>query len=257
MTTPPPGTTCTGHLLVGGPTGDRVVNLGLTELTIGREPGAAGLALETTDVSRRHASLTPLRGGGHRIVDQRSTNGVFVNDVRISAVALRSFDRVRIGAHTLLYLDAGARADLIELASVTTRPRAPHALRAPAEQTDGGSPVPLAWLDCPLLAPIPLHAGVTTLGRGPGCDHVLPHASISRQHAAISVSRQGERMTFEDFSSNGSLHNGVPVTVGVRLRPGDRLVAGPFELEVRRGSGVEPVAQADPTEPPSGQTRRG
>jgi len=181
--------------------------------------------------------LTPLPEGGHRIVDLGSTNGVFVNGVRVSAAALRSRDRVRIGEHTLLYLDAGPPADLtLELSSVTTMPRASHAARV--ERTGGGRSGPVAWLDCALLVPIPLYAGVVTLGRAPECDHILPHASISRQHAAISVSCEGERVTFEDLSSNGSMLNGVLITVGVRLNPGDRLLTGPYEFEVRRGSGA-------------------
>lgn len=230
MSTPLPGGVCTGHLIVGGPAGDRVVDLGLKAVTLGREPGAGGITLTGVDVWRRHAALMPLPRGGPRIVDLGSTNGLSVNGVRVPAATLRPFDRVSIGAHSLLYVGPEEPADLLlQLASLIATPaRGPR-----GEPAAGVRSAPVAWLDCVLLASIPLRPGVVTLGRGPGCDHVLPHESISRQHAAVSVSSDGEQLTFEDFSSNGSLLNGAPVIAGTRLRPGDRLTAGPFEFKVR------------------------
>jgi hypothetical protein len=90
---------------------------------------------------------------------------------------------------------------------------------------------PLAWLHCESFDPKPLTPGKTyTMGRDSGCDLVLPHKTLSRTHAVISVG--AETIDFEDRSSNGSSVNGKRVKTAV-LSVGDVVQLGPFELEVR------------------------
>jgi hypothetical protein len=66
-------------------------------MTIGRDAGH-GIALpDDTTVSRRHASITD-QNGEVAITDEGSSNGVYVNGVRISSArALRAGDEVQIG----------------------------------------------------------------------------------------------------------------------------------------------------------------
>jgi ABC-2 type transport system ATP-binding protein len=83
--------------LVSGPRAGLRVAVG-GQLVVGRDPATADLVLEgDTDVSRRHAALSPA-GGGVTVQDLGSTNGTFVNGQRITtAVALANGDRVQIG----------------------------------------------------------------------------------------------------------------------------------------------------------------
>jgi hypothetical protein len=62
---------------------------------VGRE-NSASISLPDDSVSRRHAMLEMI-DGGLVLVDLQSTNGTYVNDVRIQRAAVQSGDRVRFG----------------------------------------------------------------------------------------------------------------------------------------------------------------
>jgi pSer/pThr/pTyr-binding forkhead associated (FHA) protein len=80
-----------------------LIPLGKDVMHIGRGL-AADLHIDDNSVSRRHAILVP-RSSGPRILDDRSSNGTFVNGRRIQQADLRSGDVVVIGRVTLRYLD--------------------------------------------------------------------------------------------------------------------------------------------------------
>jgi pSer/pThr/pTyr-binding forkhead associated (FHA) protein len=85
--------------------GEEVVILPLSGpmLQIGRSP-AAGLTLDDATVSRRHAVL--LRDDtGIRVLDDRSLNGTWVNDERVTEAILRDGDVVTLGRVRLHYLE--------------------------------------------------------------------------------------------------------------------------------------------------------
>ena len=83
---------------VAGVYSGRIFELGGSELTFGRSPDCAAALVDDTTVSRCHATLRA-DGGGLSITDEGSSNGVFVNGVRISgSQALRPGDEVQIGA---------------------------------------------------------------------------------------------------------------------------------------------------------------
>ena len=58
-----------------------------------------------------------------------------------------------------------------------------------------------------------------TIGRDPGCDVVLDHARISRQHARIEASENGH-VLIDLNSTNGTVVAGQRVRGAVRLRAG-------------------------------------
>jgi pSer/pThr/pTyr-binding forkhead associated (FHA) protein len=65
---------------------------------------SADLRLEDQSVSRRHAVIVD-DGEGARILDDRSANGTFVNDLRVSEAQLRDRDAIRLGRVALIYRD--------------------------------------------------------------------------------------------------------------------------------------------------------
>ena len=90
-------------VLATGPSeGSRVALTG--EMIIGRDE--ADLSLDDPQVSRRHAAIRPGAGGAYReaeIVDLGSTNGTFVDGVRITGtVLLTDGARVDVGDTTIL-----------------------------------------------------------------------------------------------------------------------------------------------------------
>jgi DNA-binding CsgD family transcriptional regulator len=64
---------------------------------LGRDPGARGVALDYTGVSREHAQVTRSVGRATSIMDLGSKNGTFVNGERVEVRTLREGDRITLG----------------------------------------------------------------------------------------------------------------------------------------------------------------
>src|SRR5690606_30813126 len=77
------------------------LNLDKPTVTIGRAPGN-DLVLPHPSVSGRHAQINKMPDGKFQIRDLGSTNGTYLNGVRISTAVAGAGDRVTIGAVTLL-----------------------------------------------------------------------------------------------------------------------------------------------------------
>ncbi len=71
-------------------------------LEIGRG-SACGLVLDVDSVSRQHARIE-WQGSCHRVVDLGSTNGTYVNELRVSEHVLQDADRLQIGKVLLKYI---------------------------------------------------------------------------------------------------------------------------------------------------------
>jgi len=77
------------------------------------------IVIRDVSVSKSHAFFEDDGSGGFTLTDARSTNGTFVNDVRVPRsgtglpVAVRTGDLVRFGAVELSFIDAKAFRDLI------------------------------------------------------------------------------------------------------------------------------------------------
>jgi pSer/pThr/pTyr-binding forkhead associated (FHA) protein len=79
-----------------------VIELGEGNMHLGRSV-AADLMLEHLSVSRRHAVVVR-RGVDTVILDDRSLNGVRVNDKRVSEAVLEHGDEIRLGDVAMRYL---------------------------------------------------------------------------------------------------------------------------------------------------------
>jgi hypothetical protein len=91
------------YIEVQGPDQTLLIPLSGEVLHIGRGL-TAGLHLDDSSVSRRHAILVP-RSQGARILDDRSSNGTFVNGRRVQQVELRNGDVIVLGRVMLRYLE--------------------------------------------------------------------------------------------------------------------------------------------------------
>lgn len=74
---------------------------------IGRSVGAE-LRFDDTTVSRRHAVVT-IDANGARVLDDRSLNGIHVNGARIDSCLLRDGDEIRVGRHSIWFLEPAAQ----------------------------------------------------------------------------------------------------------------------------------------------------
>jgi pSer/pThr/pTyr-binding forkhead associated (FHA) protein len=79
-----------------------VIEIGERTMHLGRSTGA-DVMLEHLSVSRRHAVIAR-RGEDTVILDDRSLNGVLVNDVRVREAVLEHGDEIRLGDVAMRYL---------------------------------------------------------------------------------------------------------------------------------------------------------
>jgi pSer/pThr/pTyr-binding forkhead associated (FHA) protein len=91
------------YLEVQGPTETLLIRLARGVMHIGRGI-AADLHLDESSVSRRHVILHNHRSGV-RVLDDRSSNGTFVNGRRILQADLRNGDVLVLGRVVLRYLE--------------------------------------------------------------------------------------------------------------------------------------------------------
>jgi diguanylate cyclase (GGDEF)-like protein len=89
-------------VVIAGPRLGHRVLLSQEALEIGRGANCS-FQLDADSVSRLHARID-WDGGHHKVVDLRSTNGTFVNEVRITEHTLVDGDRIGIGKVLLKYL---------------------------------------------------------------------------------------------------------------------------------------------------------
>jgi pSer/pThr/pTyr-binding forkhead associated (FHA) protein len=142
-------------------TGGRLVSLvdgreytvGPTGVTIGRDAGC-DVVVPSPEVSRKHAELVP--GSDSYAVSDLSTNGVFVNGVRVKgSQTLARGDVIRVGTEEFRFYADVARAS-------GERPVEPH---TPGELP----PLPPT---ARVSTPVP---GMPTIGRGGPATPVAPH----------------------------------------------------------------------------------
>jgi diguanylate cyclase (GGDEF)-like protein len=91
-------------VITGPRIGQRLV-LGEGKVDIGRG-SQCGLMLDIDSVSRQHARVE-WTGTGHKLVDNGSTNGTFVNEHRVTEHPLRDGDRIQIGKALIKYVGGG------------------------------------------------------------------------------------------------------------------------------------------------------
>ncbi|VTU29041.1 Glycogen accumulation regulator GarA [Variovorax sp. SRS16] len=89
--------------------GVKLIDLSGPRLTIGRS-SKCDLVIDRPLLSRIHAALSAVEGGGFSVCDLDSRNGTFVNGERIHRHLLRHHDTIRIGDCELRYLDAPVKS---------------------------------------------------------------------------------------------------------------------------------------------------
>lgn len=80
---------------------NEIVDLGDRERVIGRSP-RCDIYLSSESVSRQHARLT-FRNEEYFIEDLNSTNGLYVNGIKIEKCVLRNNDQIEIGRVKILF----------------------------------------------------------------------------------------------------------------------------------------------------------
>jgi pSer/pThr/pTyr-binding forkhead associated (FHA) protein len=211
-------------------------------VVIGRGLGCE-VRLPDPSVSQRHATVRT-EGVEYTLVDEGSTNGTFLGDVRLSPFAprtLKSGDLVRVGRVWLeVRMDqTPATRDLPAATRDLAFRLVEDAMRAVGDDVSPRLLV-VEGPDRGKAFALVDEARVYLVGRGEACDFVLDDMDASREHVQI-VRRAGAVLVRDLGSKNG-------VQLGESRIPTDRDVAWRTPTMIRLGMTVltldEPVARA-------------
>lgn len=163
-------------------------NLGKTVITFGRLEDN-DIVLSSPLVSRKHGRFI-MQNGKWQIEDLDSKNGLIFNNANIKSREICDGDFIRIddGVETI------ADGVLLVFSSAESENR---------------------WYTLPVSG-----TGNITIGRGEGCTIVLPHVSVSQNHARITKEK-GRYYISDTGSTNGIVVNGIRITGKVLLHEKD------------------------------------
>jgi ABC-type multidrug transport system ATPase subunit len=223
------------------------------ELRIGRDaPGTASLGGDPR-LSRWHARLAYDNGGTLQIEDLGSSNGTFVNGVRIDRPRRLAPDDLIVVGGTMLRVERKA-ADSPETVAIGDLPAPKEQVGSPSDQHSGvtSSVAPLATI-VKRGERIPVPPAGLTIGRLPENDVPIPLERVSRHHALV-VQAGGRYYVADLASRNGTYLNGERLLKEARwLNVGDEITIGgeplrfltgqetAFGLEVPAESGVQTI----------------
>jgi diguanylate cyclase (GGDEF)-like protein len=91
-------------VIISGDDMGRRYELGHTEVSIGRADECT-ICVTTDQVSRKHCTVQGILGK-YYIVDNRSTNGTFVNEQKVERAKLIDGDQIRVGKTVLKYTES-------------------------------------------------------------------------------------------------------------------------------------------------------
>ncbi|HYB30877.1 MAG TPA: FHA domain-containing protein [Solirubrobacteraceae bacterium] len=119
------------------------------ELVIGRQADARGRLADDEEISRTHARIALETGGRLTIEDLGSTNGTFVNGLRIAGpTALSTGDTIELGGTTLVVRELPVPAAQVSPPPLKLRIEIDLAAReARVELDDGAEPVRLKHVE--------------------------------------------------------------------------------------------------------------
>ncbi|MGH9722910.1 MAG: NAD(P)-binding domain-containing protein [Bryobacteraceae bacterium] len=178
------------------------IRLTFEKAWFGRQP-TCDFVLDGSTVSNAHFYLLR-READYVLIDNKSTNGTFVNGVRTLAVPLRAGDRIAAGSHVMQI------REVVEPASLP--------FRFIAVQKNGERVSQI------------IEQTTILLGRKNICQVQLNEPSVSPVHAQMERRQEGIWIT-DESSEAGVYVNGQRV-VTQQLRHGDLVTIRPFEITI-------------------------
>jgi ABC-type multidrug transport system ATPase subunit/pSer/pThr/pTyr-binding forkhead associated (FHA) protein len=220
-------------------------------LMVGRDQTKCQIVLADDQITRQHAWIGLDQAGQVVLRDRESTNGSFVNKVRVKEVVLKPNDEISFGA---------GDKHLFRLESFTQAPTTVVARKADTGEEDGhvrtsvvneadivaaqqaerakGGTVAIKLTDLMARPHVDLIVDKfavksedipdkgLVVGRDPArCQMVMEHASVSAVHAQFSVKGAGVELT--DQSVNGTFVNGIRIK-STELQDGDYITFGRY-----------------------------
>ncbi len=221
------------------------------EFTLGKASVSLGrgltndIVLPDVRVSRSHARVE-CGLAGCMLIDLGSANGSLLNGVKVARMALSPGDVITLGDSTLRFSVAPAvvEADVTMIDS-----------EAELDATLAHATLSMALNDTVkarlvVYSPqgtweLPLEADGIQIGRQPGCDIVIEHESVSRQHARVE--RRGNVYVLSDLGSTNGTWLGEGRVDRHTLQNGDTFRIGDARLVFKAGFLAEELSADEGT----------
>ncbi len=187
------------------------------ELMIGRSP-KANIIIPLDMISSFHAQLVMDNSGVLYLIDQDSTNGTYVNNVKLNAGTPKEInkgDQISLGKSNTV--------------SVVFNPDDYVAGVAPPQS---GRITDDTKANTNLLSKLK-EKSIIYIGRGEEADLVLDHPTISRVHALIEKKSDSVFFIKDLGSTNGTFLNGKRVTSATMFTDEDVIFIGRFKLTLK------------------------
>lgn len=194
------------------------------------------VVVDNGHVSEHHCRLTR-SFTGLRLEDLGSTNGTFVNGVRINApIAVTQDDQVTLGRFVPMPWP-GTHATNAASAMLPMRLREDRGTTDAATTTHPPSVISSLTANDTHIT-VDLRGNSMILGRDPACDHVLDYSMVSWRHARIG--RDGTSLFVEDLrSANGTFVNGERIHARTVVKPGDVIGLGSYRFQLGSNGRLE------------------
>ena len=187
------------------------------EHVVGRDP-AADVHIDDDRVSRRHARLTPLGGGGWQLRDLGSKNGVTVDGRPVSAADLAAPAWLGFGGLLARFDPSGAPSPEAALADELRRRRGAAELERRLDPAEGLAALLERLLDS-VLSVASAERGFVVLARPEGGLEVAATRGAGLEAIAEGVTGHGARPPRDDFPAGGGFPGSV---AAVRRAIGER-----------------------------------
>jgi pSer/pThr/pTyr-binding forkhead associated (FHA) protein len=215
---------------------DAAVDIPSDGATLGRAENNL-IRSDDVAVSRRHCRI--VQAGGRWWVEDSSSSGTFVNDVRVQRQALGHGDVIRCGSLQVRFVEvpgilqppvkSNPDQPTLSAGDIDIRKLAQMAPPAPAAP-------PFVIEEESSHRAVTLRSGQQAiLGRTTGVDLQLEDITVSKRHA--QVTHQGGFCVIEDLrSTGGTFVNEQRIAAPTPLKAGDRIRLGRLTLVVRPGA---------------------
>jgi pSer/pThr/pTyr-binding forkhead associated (FHA) protein len=230
--------------------------LGQNSVTLGRA-SENSIVLAESKISRQHAQLN-WSDNGWEIMDLASSNGTFVNGVRVERRQIQPGDTIQIGDSLLRYevgeVDPTEAEEAIAIEN-----------EADLDKTlaDATVAIKLSQVDLPRLAvrvpgrttwEVALDGDEFTIGRNSGNDIIVDLPQVSRVHARVE--RRGDRWVLKDNNSSNGTWFGSSRIDEVPLDGGATFQIGTAQFVLKASASPEDLTVVEGFSPKSGNRRQ-
>lgn len=209
--------------------------------TVGRS-SQNDICLPDPGISRVHVTI--LKQGDQYLVTDKSTNGTFVNEARISTQVLKLNDIIQMGDWTIHF---GSNESEDER-TIPLENREPTRVLS-YQPAKGELILERAVLEITKGAPkktFTLSKSIISIGKGTANDIVLTDDYISTSHCKIE-NREGIYYLKDLKSTNGTFLNGEPVLEAI-LKPSSKIKVGQVELRFFSAEEMQPIQPSSASE---------